>query len=255
MKKVICIYVILFLIWYASFAGIRDIEIRMEGDKLSTIFYPKETENTKTYFLNGIPFSVINLDSSYMVISLDKEKIAGYQYMRLWLLYQNKSEKPYLFEPLKALKLVFYKKKERLTINPTSPTEILSRIDSEKLRKQILQIIGGALQTVSAELTPEATVTTPSGNIYVIDDKTAGEKIIDRTAINMQSTSYMYEAYKNSVNNIVLRRNTVFKDKNIMGYVYFYIPGIKPEKLNSINLYLTTQDGIHMIEFTQQEGE
>ncbi|MBU1356282.1 MAG: hypothetical protein KJ620_06905 [Candidatus Edwardsbacteria bacterium] len=253
--KILFVPVFIFVAISYSYAGIRDIEKKMEQNKISTIFYPTITELSKTYFLNGIPFSVTNRDSSYIVLALEQDKIAGYNYMRLWLLYQNKIDNPYLYEPLKSLRLVIDSKKDIYNISPTSPTEILSRIDSEKLGKQILQVIGGALQTVSAGMSPEATITDPSGGVYKIDDKNASGNIINRTVVNMQSTSYMYEAYKNSVNNIILRRNTVFKDKNIMGYVYFNIPNIKPKNVNKINLYLTTQDGIQMIEFTPQDGE
>ena len=225
------------------------------ADKTSTIYYPTQTELTNTYFLNGIPFSVSNRDSSYSIVSMETDKIAGYKYFRLWVLYQNKTTVPYLFEPLKAFKLICQVKDKEYTLVPTAPSEILSRINSEKLGKQILQVIGAALQTVSAELSPEATVTDPSGSVYKINDKNASGKIGERTAEKMQGTSYMYQAYKNSINNIVLRRNTVFQDKNIMGYIYFSIPDIKPEKLNKIDLYMTTQDGIQKLEFIPQQGE
>jgi len=224
-------------------------------DKLSTVYYPSPSATSNTYYLNGIPFNVNNGDSSYMVMALETDKVVGNPYLRLWLLYQNKTDSPYLLEPLKFLKLIIHVKDKVYNQIPTSPTEILSRIDSEKLSLQILQVIGGALQTVSASLTPEATVTDPSGGVYKINDENVGSKIGSRTAVNMQSTAYMYEAYKNSVNNIILRRNTVFKDKNIMGYVYFDIRGINLKKATKLDLFITTQDGTQKIEFTPQEGE
>lgn len=244
---------------YAEPSDSREQYYGREGvnvkDKLSTVYYPSPTATSNTYFLNGIPFNANNGDSSYVVMALEKDKIAGKQYLRLWLLYKNKTDSPYLFEPLKIIKLMVYVKDKSNDRNPTSPTEILSRIDSEKLGKQILQVIGAALESVSTSLSPEATVTDPSGGVYKIDDKNVSGKIGTRTAVNMQSTSYMYEAYKNSVNNIVLRRNTVFKDKNIMGYVYFDVSGINLKKATQIDLFITTQDGIQKIEFTPQEGE
>ncbi|MBU2463020.1 MAG: hypothetical protein KJ844_02900, partial [Candidatus Edwardsbacteria bacterium] len=78
--KILFVPVFIFVAISYSYAGIRDIEKKMEQNKISTIFYPTITELSKTYFLNGIPFSVTNRDSSYIVLALEQDKIAGYNY-------------------------------------------------------------------------------------------------------------------------------------------------------------------------------
>jgi hypothetical protein len=255
--KLFCACLVVFMLKGNLYAGPREEYYGRDAgvDKLSTVYYPSPTATSNTYYLNGIPFSANNGDSTYFVMAMETDKVAGKPYMRLWLLYQNKTNSPYLLEPLKILKLLIHAKDKIHNQIPTSPSEILSRINSEKLSIQILQVIGGALQTVSTSMNPEATITDPSGGVYKINDENVGGKIGARTAANMQSTAYMYEAYKNSINNVILRRNTVFKDKNIMGYVYFDISGINLKKATKLDLFINTQDGIQLIEFTPQEGE
>lgn len=77
----------------------------------------------------------------------------------------------------------------------------------------------------------------------------------------MVSTAILYDIFQSSVNSGILRRNTIFPGESVNGYIYFPIPAdengfllIKPESHN-YRLFITTQIGSKVIEFTPAEGE
>jgi hypothetical protein len=228
----------------------------LDFKSLETIYSPAPRENLKTYFLNGIPFAALSSDSSYVLLFLETGTIVSNHYAKLWVLYQNLSVEPYLLEPLNHLRLsIKTTKKSYPGLIPIPPSQIIKSIDNEKNINMIFQAVGGALKTVASELAPEATVTSPSGAVYKIDDTQAGSKIIENTKTKMQSTSYMYEAFKNSVNNGLLRRNTISQDKGVTGNIYFHIGGVDLKNCTRITLFLTTKEGISEINFTPAQGE
>lgn len=119
----------------------------------------------------------------------------------------------------------------------------------------IVQAIGGALQSVSASMSPEATITDPAGGVYKVNDQNVSDKITRATVEDMKTTKYMYETFKSSVNNGILRRNTIFNERSVTGNVYFHIGNINLKKCKRVVLFITTKDGITAVEFTPRIGE
>ena len=65
------------------------------------IFMPKESENVFPFFAKGQAIAAVRSDKSFILLSLDRTRVAGLTYLRLWILYKNLSEEPYLLEPLR----------------------------------------------------------------------------------------------------------------------------------------------------------
>jgi len=238
--------------------------------KPPVIYLPTQDSEVMSFYRNGLPIGAVNTDSSFIIVLLEPTELAGTEYMRLWLLYKNNSNTPYLFEPLKAVKLnipsIQADEKSFDNIAPESPTKILAHIKNEKTVNLITQAIGGTLKAMSTQST---TITNTKGDKWVVNDREAKVDAIEsRTASSMVSTAILYDIFQSSVNSGILRRNTVFPGESVNGYVYFPLPlviydpygynrqevVIKPENY-TYRLFITTQIGSKVIEFTPAEGE
>ncbi|MRR30481.1 hypothetical protein EG834_09210 [bacterium] len=245
-----------YLIHIAVFLSFQSVAMAVDFKSLETVYNPSEKGNIKSYYLNGIPFAAISNDSSFVLLFLEAGKIASYHYAKVWVLYQNLSAEPYLLEPLNQMKLTIeIKGKTYAGMPPVPPSQIMKSIDNEKNVSMILQAVGGALKAVSADTRPEATVTSPSGAVYEINNRNEGDRIIENTKSKMNSTADFYYVFQNSVNNGILRKNTIFQDKGVTGNVYFLVSGIDLQKCSLITLYITTKDGINVVSFTPAKGE
>jgi hypothetical protein len=43
----------------------------------------------------------------------------------------------------------------------------------------------------------------------------------------MEATNYWYDAFKNSISSGILRKNTMFQNQSVNGYVYFELPTLR----------------------------
>ena len=66
-----------------------------------TKYLPEQRQNVFPFFTSGQPIAAVQADEAFMLMSLEPTHVAGRPYIRLWLLYQNTSDQPYLLEPLK----------------------------------------------------------------------------------------------------------------------------------------------------------
>jgi hypothetical protein len=211
-------------------------------------------KDVEWYFLNGLPIGATSDDQSFFLFSLEPAQVSGRRYMRLWLLFQNKSNNPYLVDPQATVTLKVQSFPE---IKPDTPTRILSSIDNEKATSLILQAIGGTLQQLSSQSTR---VTASTGETWQIQDKKEKQDAIrDKTQADMLSTNYWYETFRNSVSSGILRRNTLFTNRSVNGYVYFELPQdyreyINPEH-NVLIVTISTPSGPKRVQFKPIEGE
>jgi len=239
--------------------------------KPPVIYLPTQNSEVMSFYRNGLPIGVVNTDSSFIIVLFEPTDVGDIDYMRLWLLYKNKSNTPYLLEPLKAVKLsILSIKGDRKSfddITPESPTKILAHIKNEKTVSLIAQAIGGTLKAMSAQPT---TITSPKGDKWVVNDRdTKVDAIESKTMASMVNTAILYDIFQNSVNTGILRRNTIFPGESVNGYVYFPLPKtkhttpfypyveedlIEPEHYN-YKFSISTQFGSKVIEFTPAEGE
>jgi hypothetical protein len=233
-----------------------------------TIFVPQELLWVSAFYRNGLPIGTVNEDSSFMMVSLEPVEITGEKYMRLWFLYKNNSSVPFLLEPLKIVKLdIKGGNKSYDEITPESPAKILAHIENEVAITLILQGIGGVLKALNTEPTTishQSIISPPVGEKWELNDKAEkSQAIIDKTLLTMSTTAHLYDIFKNSINTGILRRNTVFPNESVNGYIYFPLPElaswsskifIRPEEY-SYKLNILTQSGYTFVEFLPALGE
>ncbi len=191
-------------------------------------FMPEQSQNVFPFFTSGQPIAAVQSVNAFILLSLEPTILADRRYFRLWILYQNISEEPYLLEPLRfvSLTIASISKGKSGTSTPESPTKILADISNEKALSMIMQAIGGTLQTMAARPTTAETRFNDgsSATTTINDQQEKQDMVADRTAKAMANTAMWYEIYQNSISDGILRRNTVFPGRSVNGYIYFPFP-------------------------------
>ncbi len=224
---------------------------------------PIPDENVTTIYSNGIPIASLNADSIFYLLSLDQVKVAGKQYFRLWVLVHNVADQTVLLDPIRLFRLRISQKgtsnnRMRDIASPASPTAILNDIEAEEASMQAINFIGGALEAMSAKNT---TVRASSGASIEIGDAIAKRKAILRQANhNATQVSLWYNVFKSSINSGILRKNTLFSDQGVNGYVYFENRLVRSDQVFSIedfdfSLLLETQSGSTTIDYTKVRAD
>ena len=193
-----------------------------------TKYMPKESDDVFPFFSKGQPIAAVQSPNAFMLMSLEPTILADRRYVRLWILYQNTSEEPYLLEPKSfvSLTITSISKGKTGTSTPESPTKILADISNEKALSMIMQAIGGTLQTMAARPTTAETRFNDgsSATTTINDQQEKRDRVADRTAKAMANSAIWYEIYENSISDGILRRNTVFPGRSVNGYIYFPFP-------------------------------
>lgn len=191
-------------------------------------FMPEQSQNVFPFFTKGQPIAAVQSTSAFMLMSIEPTILANRRYVRLWILYQNTSEEPYLLEPKRfvSLTITSISKGKTGTSTPESPTKILADISNEKALSMIMQAIGGTLQAMAAGPTTAETRFNDgsSATTTIYDQQEKRDIVADRTANTMANTAMWYEIYQNSISDGILRRNTVFPGRSVNGYIYFPFP-------------------------------
>lgn len=230
-----------------------------------TKYMPEKSDDIFPFFSSGQPIAAVGSENAFMLLSLDPDYMAGRPYIRLWMLYQNISDEPYLLEPLQVADLITTRisSGRSKTNDPESPTKILAHISNEKAATMIMQAIGGSLQALAAEPTTATTrLDDGSSAITTFNDRSEKQgRIADRTAGAMANTSMWYDIYQSSISDGILRRNTVFPGQSVNGYIYIPFPGgiDKYEYFRTMlfrfTVVLHMTEGDQEINFAPIEGE
>ena len=140
------------------------------------------TNSVFSFYQNGYALGTVGKDSCRVVAELEYARVAGDNYMRLWLLYNNSSKTPFFLDPMKAARITttvnhdtvemvadtleivggiahverqtqIVKVSDTLNFEPTPPFEIFASIDNQKTVATILQAIGGVAEAVGQKPT------------------------------------------------------------------------------------------------------
>jgi hypothetical protein len=175
--------------------------------KYKTVYEPVKKDSITSYYVGGLPFGAYANETYSLIYTVQPAKIAGTDYLSFWLLYKNSAEEEYLIEPTKIVKMSLWKGNvKKYEIAPESPISILKDVEDTKQSDLVIASIRGALQTLNS--------TTESGV----------EKQVNKLERNVKNINFWYEVYSESVNNDILRRNTIFTNKSVNGLIYFASP-------------------------------
>jgi len=189
---------------------------------------PKASDSVFPFFTSGQPIAAVQSADAFMLLALERTTLGYGPYFRLWILYHNISEKPYLLEPQRfvSLNVTSISKRTVGKSYPESPTKMLAAISNEKAISMIMQAIGGTLQEMTVKPTTAETRSNgkTSATTTFNDQKEKQDMVADRTSLAMTNTALWYDIYRNSLSDGILRRNTVFPGQSVNGYIYFPYP-------------------------------
>ena len=194
-------------------------------------------------------------------------EIAAVGYIRLWLLYGNKMSTDFLLAPSEIVTMTISGKDDyESNIKPESSSKILADIEDEKIISSILTTIGGALQTLSTQNTKIYDENNEE-QMSIGDKDLKNELILQKTKKQLANTVYYYDLFKESVNQGILKRNTLFPYKSVNGYLYLPIEAYSmysyrgsfiediEDNIDKIIFKINTPIGIKNIEFIPIKGE
>ncbi len=218
-------------------------------------FQPRPAAGLRAYVIGGVPIAAVDGDSSFALLSLQAGRVGSTDYVRLFLLYQNLSAEPFLFEPGGHVKLTVETDRVALPgLLPASPSQLAKDIDRADETGAIHARYSGALRSAAAAEAPEAPAP-PRIDPYDAADPAAAAAADEAARARIRGPSHMYQTFINSDNSGLLRRATVFPGRATSGNVYVAAPGADLRKCRRITVYLTTNDGIRAVEFAPLAGE
>jgi hypothetical protein len=184
------------------------------------VYEPSTSDVVSSFFSNGIPIGSYSSNDEFVLFSVDEAQLFGKAYLRVWLLYENLTDNSYLLEPYNVIKLQAEKENSFYSeYEAESPSKILSAIDEAEATAMIFKAIGGALESMAVEGT---TVKSNTGEVYTVNDKKEKQnQILQNNQIGLQNTANWYSLFRNSISSGVLRKNTVFPNQSVNGYIYF----------------------------------
>lgn len=193
------------------------------------VYLPMETSKTIPFFRDGIPIAAGYTDSTIILTSMDAVWYVGgmRNIICVWLLFRNASHTPFLLKPLEHITFTYEEVEsgKSTTLTPISPTKLAASIQNEKTLMLMVQAIGGTLKSMSAE----PTTFTDSYGYSVQANDLAGKQdvIIGKTADAMATTAFWYDIYRRSTYASVLKKNTLFTNQAVNGFVYFEVDNVR----------------------------
>ena len=184
-------------------------------------------EKVNTFFLDGVSIASHTSDSCFFSLAIDERAIVGgYGQLRVWCLYQNLGEAPYLLRPWAILRLdiVDSATGEKFPLAAASPNSLLSRIDEQQASQNLLTFLGGALQAIQVS----------SSNLPANQKVRAQAGIVRATTAEIAETQQWFSIVQSSVASGLLQKNTVFPGESVNGYVYFPLKSGKRTFTNAL---------------------
>ncbi len=203
----------------------------VSADPNTIVFAPVPTVHVSCVWSNGQAIAAVQGDSISMWLVLESTNLSSTRYMRLWCMFQNRSQGEFLFEPRTTFSIQATDPKKAVTfsLEPESPQHVLAQISDDKTSALIFAAIAGAFRAFKAQQVPPTTITgtgSQSGNGFVVNDAqekrdALSERATAQTIQAATNTATWYDTFSSSVSEGVLRRNTMFSGKTVNGYVYF----------------------------------
>lgn len=243
------------------------------------VFYPKSNSGILSYYIDGIPFGAFFSDSLGYIISLEKVNMIGNYYLRLWLLCQNNYQESYLLDPINIAKIKINYKNKTYDLLPETPSKLLSDVENDKQVNLITQTIGSTLKAINTHFkTKNTKITDGHGNEITVHDReekveTKVDQIGNKFENKLNNIENWYDIYSSSINNGILRKNTMFNNLSVNGYIYFNLENFSGGKEfdrfdvstyegnnkanfeeSKVSLLIETKSGYKEIEFVRSKS-
>jgi hypothetical protein len=239
------------------------------GETLPTLsqeyhFFPKKSENTYCIYATApsMPIGILFSDSGMYMYSLDTAVVDSEKYLRLWLLYENLSQTPYLLDPMRCARLHMQgKRRSYEDISPDWPTKMLASVDTLKAISDVSEKVGKSLKALGVVQTSVSSLEDyftywagTTGPFHYVHGAFGPSRVGSLSAD-------LYTVFSGGVNVGIMGRCTVYPKNSVNGYIYFPFPGLgwkvaaagfseASEYIYTIELI--TQTGRQLIQFIPQ---
>jgi hypothetical protein len=209
---------------------------------LQSVFFPLSTQQTRCIYGTAwtTPIGITFDDSSLCLYSLDIAVINSEPHLRLWLLYKNTADLPFVFDLLHSLAFRSLRCDTFEILTPVNSVTLLATTDTASATDTIAEKIGKTLQRLAAQ---ERIVLNEREKFF-------GERI---GGDGIMASGSLYQVFKSSDDDGILESQTIPPGKSINGYIYYRIPETALSATNADNstyhLEITTPAGITAIRF------
>jgi hypothetical protein len=193
-------------------------------------FFPTPGPNTYCMYVTGpsMPIGIFFSDSAFYMYSLDTATVDSEKYLRMWLLYKNQSQTPYLLDPMKCLRLHMQSRQRSFSdILPTRPSKMLESLDNRQAIDEVSEKIGKALQALALIQTSSSSLEeyfiqwgAISGPFYYMHGKFAPSR-------EGSLSADLHAIFTDGINSGILGRYTVYPNNSVNGFIYFPFPGLR----------------------------
>jgi hypothetical protein len=224
-------------------------------------FFPKESPNTHCIYGAGssMPIGIFFSDSAFYMYALDTAIVDSEKYIRCWLLYQNLTQTPFDFDPMKCIRLHMHGRRGSYdSLLPSQPSNINSEVAAHQAQVTVQSTFGQSLRSLAVV---REKYNTWDYRWYLakhpsMDNPTPFLNVPPSNDQSLSST--LYRIFRKSMNAGIIQPNRVYPSNAINGYIYFAFPGLNwkvtksgfPEAIEySYTLEIVTQCGSKFIEF------
>jgi hypothetical protein len=246
----------------------REIEILGErpsgGLQQGGLIYPKEGADRYCLFSGAVsrPIGILFTEGALYLYGLEPAVLDSEKYIRVWLLYRNRSQKRYELNPEKCLLLNMRGRKTAYSnITPIPPGTFDSmhvaadKHSIETKYGKTLELAASLHRQYRSERSHFGGLIWTAESDGIFDPRAGGIPQMPE----MLSPIALQAIYGQSTNDGVLKRHIVGPGMSFHGYVYFPFPGLNwksngdffPEAYEyTYTVEIRTPEGVRKIEFT-----
>lgn len=202
------------------------------------ILVPGNSPKHAVFYQRGTPITKLSRDSVLVLMSCEYQNLFGRRYLRVWLLYFNRSKHEKLIDPLRQVGLISTNLVSLASnsSSPALPHKLLSESERRRQMDLVMTAIGGGLRAAAATLSARNTEARTTGDVSTTttildaEDKAAAEtrRIGEETQVTQGEINEAYATFEQSLNSGALRKHTVFPGNGVNGFLY--LPLLLEEK-------------------------
>ena len=187
------------------------------------VYEPKESSDVALYYFDGNPVAELISEDKILQASVTYSKLTTRDFIRVWVNYTNLTDKPELIDPMKSFILHQYRydKRTEKEYSPQYPYIIVSRLQREKQNAILVNAFIGILEAASTTAT---VYYHSSGDVIVKNDlQEKLNMVYNNSALRADMLRQNFDQLVRDVNTIFLKKNTVFPNQSISGFIFFEI--------------------------------
>ncbi|MGI9548465.1 MAG: hypothetical protein ACR2M7_00575 [Bdellovibrionales bacterium] len=189
-------------------------------------------KGVKSFYMDGVEYIFSKKSNSEVILKAKHHIRSNEKRVYLWVNVKNLSNEIQTID-LKNITILRKSKRDKLYVN--SYDDLIKEVNKSKRNYMILAILGGVAQGMSSGRSYHSgSVRSSSGNSYSYSGSSYNSnlaKIENREyARNVGSNMRYYDNQKRNYKETILKKNTLFPNKEVSGWIAVDWPGLETEK-------------------------